>query len=471
VSFTSWSFLPFIAIVLPLYHALPFRWQNRMLMCASCVFYAAWDPRFLGLLLFSIGTDYLLGRQIARQDDPVRRKAMLLLSCTLNLGLLGFFKYFGFFVENASALLAWFGLNIPSFELKIILPIGISFYTFHSLSYIIDIYRRARVPLHRFSDYALYVLYFPQLVAGPIARAHDLIPQLERPRVIRYHHWVQGGWLIVWGYYKKLVVADNLAPLVNEIFGSRYSATGVHCLLAIYAFAFQIYGDFSGYTDIARGLGKLMGIELMLNFQVPYIARNPADFWSRWHISLSTWLRDYLYIPLGGNRRGELITYRNLMLTMLLGGLWHGAAWNFVGWGAYHGLLLSVHRWLWKRRGASAARPHGRTSAVVSIVVMFHLTCFGWLLFRVSNLSQAGHFLTQITTNFAFDAKAVEMLGVICVLGASMFGIELWLKNTDDPRTRPGWNFGLGPLTVALLLLAILLLTPVGGNNFLYFQF
>jgi alginate O-acetyltransferase complex protein AlgI len=471
MSFTSWTFLPFIAVVLPLYYALPFRKQNAMLAAASCVFYGAWDVRFLALLLFSIGMDYVLGHRLEQTEDPSKRKTILIVSVVLNLGILGFFKYFNFFAESLVALLRGFGFDVPPVYVEVLLPIGISFYTFHSMSYIIDIYRRAMAPMMHFSDYALYVLYFPQLVAGPIARAHDVIPQFERPRVVTRTFVVEGLWLILWGYFKKLVIADNLAPIANGVFESRYPAGGVSCLLAIYAFAFQIYGDFSGYTDIARGLGKLMGIELTLNFNLPYFARNPSDFWRRWHISLSTWLRDYLYISLGGNRFGALATYRNLLLTMVLGGLWHGASWHFVAWGTYHGVLLALHGWLSGRvvRGGGPLLPH--LPGWLTVLGMFHLTCLGWLIFRASTLRQVAGFLARIATDFSIDSQAARMLGPVVALPALLLAVELWLRNSDDPRTRPGWNRGLGPLAVAALVVLIVVLAPMDNANFIYFQF
>jgi D-alanyl-lipoteichoic acid acyltransferase DltB (MBOAT superfamily) len=352
--FNSFTFVLFLAVVLPLYYLLSHRGQNRLLVVASCVFYGAWSWWFLALLLFSIFIDYSLAHAIHASADDRRRKFLVTVSCVLNLGALAFFKYANFLVGNVTGLLDLLHLPVPPVYLHILLPIGISFYTFHSLSYIIDIYRRVLIPLHSFTDYALYVLYFPQLVAGPIARAHDLIPQLHNPRVVTRDHLVQGCWLILWGFFKKLVIADNLAVVADQIFASTPDS-GVTCLIGVYAFALQIYGDFSGYTDIARGLGKLMGINLAFNFNLPYLARNPADFWHRWHISLSTWLRDYLYIPLGGNRGGPVKTGRNLLLTMLLGGLWHGAAWHYVAWGGYHGLFLIAHRLVSRRPGSPAA--------------------------------------------------------------------------------------------------------------------
>jgi alginate O-acetyltransferase complex protein AlgI len=469
--FNSWPFLPFIAIVLCLYYVLPHRMQNRMLLLASCIFYGAWDWRFLFLLVGSTAIDYFVGLKIPQCVSQVARKRWLILSCVANLGILGTFKYFNFFIDNALQLFHLCGLNVSPTGLKMALPIGISFYTFHAMSYTIDIYRGKMKPIRSFLDYMLFVLYFPQLVAGPIARAADLIPQVIHPRVLTRTHIRAGLWLVLWGFFKKMVIADNLAPLVDKVFDVQETPGGAQCLLAVYAFAFQIYCDFSGYTDIARGLGKLMGFELALNFNLPYLARNPAEFWHRWHISLSSWLRDYLYVPLGGNRHGTLKTYRNLMLTMLLGGLWHGAAWNFVIWGGYHGLLLSVHRLI---RGAPVTGSERRASvigAALSWALMFHLTCVGWLFFRATSLGQIGTFLKRIVTDFVFDPQITALAFPLILFGGILWTLELWLRNADDARTRWGWRWGLGPITVTILLAAVFLLTPSGSRQFIYFQF
>jgi len=339
------------------------------------------------------------------------------------------------------------------------------------MSYTIDIYRGKMKPIHSFLDYMLFVLYFPQLVAGPIARAADLIPQVIHPRTITRVQIRAGLWLVLWGFFKKMVIADNLAPIVDKVFDAPDVPGGAQCLLAVYAFAIQIYCDFSGYTDIARGLGKLMGFELALNFNLPYLAKNPAEFWHRWHISLSSWLRDYLYIPLGGNRHGTTKTYRNLMLTMLLGGLWHGAAWNFVIWGGYHGLLLSLHRLLRGEPAGSDARRAGPVGSFVSWVIMFHLTCLGWFFFRATSLSQIGTFLKRIGTDLVFDQQIAAMAFPLVFFGGLLWTLELWLRNADDARTRWGWRWGLGPVTVSVLLAAVFLLTPSGSRQFIYFQF
>ncbi|MFO1490970.1 MAG: MBOAT family O-acyltransferase [Kiritimatiellia bacterium] len=342
--FNSFVFVLFFLVVYGLYVILRHRAQNVLLLVASYVFYGWWDWRFLSLVFASTLLDYVCGLKIV--DDPVRRKLWIGISMTGNLGLLFFFKYFNFFAASTAALLHSLGLEAGWTTLNIVLPVGISFYTFQTMSYTLDIYRGTLAPTRSLLNFSLYVAFFPQLVAGPIERASHLLPQVEKPRRPTYQGLREGFWLILHGYLLKVVVADNLGPFADEIFNHPESARGLAVPLALAAFAFQIYGDFAGYSNIARGLCKWMGFDLMVNFRMPYFATNPSDFWRRWHISLSTWLRDYLYIPLGGNRGGPARTHRNLLLTMVLGGLWHGAAWHFVAWGLYHGLLLSGHRLL-----------------------------------------------------------------------------------------------------------------------------
>ncbi len=470
--FTSWVFVPFILLVLFLYYVLPFRWQNRMLLVASGIFYGWWDWRFLILLLVSTSIDFFIGLKLIKTEDEKRRKHLLFLSMTANLGILAFFKYFNFFIASTTDLLHTLHIPAPVLYLNVLLPVGISFYTFHAMSYTIDIYRHKMTPISDFLDYMLFVLYFPQLVAGPIARAAALIPQVVHPRKVTRDQIAEGLWLILWGYFKKMIVADNLAPLVNQVFDARQTPGGAQCLFAVYAFAFQIYCDFSGYTDIARGLGKLMGFELALNFNLPYIARNPPEFWHRWHISLSTWLRDYLYIPLGGNRHGTAKTYRNLMLTMLIGGLWHGAAWHFVLWGGYHGLLLSGHRLLFgDGRKPERARKPNPFLRIMNVVLMFHATCLGWLFFRAASLVQVKTILVHIFTDFVLDTAATKTIASVAIYVGMLCLLEAWIQNADDPRKRPLWNWGAGPLVVSALFLLLLILMPETGTAFLYFQF
>jgi len=445
-----------------------------MLLFASCIFYGWWDWRFLLLLLASTSIDFVVGYKIDQSESPQMRKRLLVLSMTANLGILGFFKYFNFFVASATDLLRALHIAAPTLYLHVLLPIGISFYTFHAMSYTIDIYRGKLKPITSFRDYMLFVLYFPQLVAGPIARAALLIPQVTHPRKVNRDQIAEGCWLTFWGLFKKMIIADNLAPLANTAFEAAHAPSGAKCLIAIYAFAFQIYCDFSGYTDIARGLAKLMGFELSVNFNLPYIAQNPPDFWSRWHISLSTWLRDYLYIPLGGNRGGAVKTYRNLMLTMLIGGLWHGAAWHFVLWGGYHGLLLAVHRLITPDKRKKDLAPTMRSNsalAILKIFVMFHFTCLGWLFFRAKSLGQVGEMLRNMARNMSLDTAAANLLGQVLLFVGMLIVIETWIKNSDDPRRRPLWNWGLGAVACTLLFICMITLFPEVQTAFLYFQF
>lgn len=343
--FNSFEFLAFLCIVLPVYFFLKhLRRQNYWLLAASYFFYGCWDWRFLSLIVISTLNDYFCAKGIDRAQTPARRRIFLWLSIGVNLGILGFFKYYGFFVGSLTDLLGVFHITFHPKLLDVILPMGISFYTFQTMSYTIDVYQRKYPASHRFLDFALYVAFFPQLVAGPIERAHRLLHQIETPRCFSSTQFKEGCYLIYLGLFQKVFVADNLARIVNPVFAVNGDQNGALVLIAVYAFAFQIFCDFAGYTNIARGVAKLFGFELMLNFNLPYLAKNPQDFWRRWHISLSTWLRDYLYIPLGGSRLGPWRNLRNLVLVMALGGLWHGAAWTFVIWGLYHGLLLAGHR-------------------------------------------------------------------------------------------------------------------------------
>ncbi len=385
--------------------------QNILLLIASYVFYGYWDWRFLSLLALSTTIDFFVGHWLHRSNSQRRRKLLLTLSVCSNLAILGTFKYFGFFADSFAHLLNLFGLQAGFVSLNIVLPIGISFYTFQSMSYTIDIYRGKLTPSRSFVNFALFVAFFPQLVAGPIERAANLLPQINSPRKITAAHLDTGSFLILWGYFKKVVVADNLAAISDQIFEGYSQFHGIDLVIGVLAFSVQIYADFSGYSDIARGLAKLMGFDLMVNFKLPYFAVSPSDFWLRWHVSLSTWLRDYLYIPLGGNRHGSTKIYRNLAITMLLGSLWHGAAWNFVLWGLYHGVILIVYR-IWDERAALAgSRGRGPINVPIlpRMLLMLILTLIGWVFFRCASLAQiyyvfanAGLTLSEQSLHFAY---------------------------------------------------------------------
>lgn len=419
--FNSFEFLLFLPIVLIVYYALSHPRQNAFLVLASCFFYASWDWRFLFPLLFSTTIDYFCASRMEsslQRGEPLEaRKRYLVISLVTNLGLLGFFKYFNFGVDSVHDLAGLFGLQIPVPALRVILPIGISFYTFQALSYTIDVYRGKLHATRSFWDFFLAVLFFPHLVAGPIQRAANLISQVVTPRRTTSLQVIDGLHLMAWGFFKKVVVADGLAPLVNQVF-DQGNVTGGETLVAVYAFAFQIYCDFSGYTDIARGVAKLLGFEFMLNFNLPYFATNPSDFWRRWHISLSSWLRDYLYIPLGGNQHGTWLTHRNLMITMVLGGLWHGAAWNFVAWGFYHGALLIVHKWfepVLERVTLVAQGIWARPWWLLRVFVMFQLTCYGWLLFRAKSFTQIASMTRALAEPLmGLPWQMAEQVAILC---------------------------------------------------------
>jgi alginate O-acetyltransferase complex protein AlgI len=479
VLFHTTEFFIFFAIVWSLYVVLRVpRLQNPLLLVASYVFYGWWNWKLLGLILLSTTMDYTIARVMGATEDPRKRRGILLVSLVLNLGLLGFFKYFNFFIDSASMLLQALGLGGSHFTLSIILPVGISFYTFQSLSYTIDVYRKELEPTRDFVLFALYVNYFPQLVAGPIERATHLLPMLARPRAVTWDGMSQGAWLIFFGLFKKIVVADNMATIADPIFDGRTPVTGLHALLGVYAFAFQIYGDFSGYTDIARGVSKWFGIDLMLNFRRPYFSTDPREFWTRWHISLSQWLRDYLYISLGGNRGGEVKTYRNLFLTMLLGGLWHGATWMYVAWGAFHGLALIVHR-LWTSISPFEKNPRAaRFFWPVFVFVMFHVACVGWIFFRAHTLASAIHVFRSLAGSYSLGAPEKLLLYRMVICCGPLLLVDAWMEiheriaqvkhDTHYLQRTPAVVRGVVYATLGLILAAI---GAPSGKEFIYFQF
>lgn len=468
--FNSQVFLIFFVVVYGAYRLLPHRWQNLLLLVSSYFFYGWWDWRFLSLIFISTLVDYAAGDIIYRAEGNQRkRKIAVVVSMTTNLTILGFFKYFNFFADNLSVLLQQFGLPGFTRHLNIILPVGISFYTFQAMSYALDIYRGKLKPARSFLNFATFVAYFPQLVAGPIERASNLLPQIENPRTITRDDVKSGAWLIFWGLFKKCVIADNLAVLVDGVFGAS-TASGAESLIALYAFAFQIFCDFSAYSDIARGLARWMGVELMLNFNIPYVALNPRDFWSRWHISLSTWLRDYLYIPLGGNRKGKRRTYFNLALTMLLGGLWHGAAWTFVVWGAFHGLLLVLYH-SWADRYSPKGTPDSDRWLFLRRVWMFHLVCLGWLFFRANSLGQVGDMLNSMATNFSWNLNAVNMLTALLLYCTPLWLVQSLQVKTDDLAAPMKLSLVPRAALLAMLSWMFIALGNTGGGAFIYFQF
>lgn len=468
--FNSLLFLAFFAVVYALYAGLSHRAQNRMLLVASYVFYGSWDWRFLSLILASTVLDYFCALRIEGVEGPRLRRFWVGASIAGNLGILGFFKYWGFFTENFRALLAAVGVDAPLPVLEVILPVGISFYTFQTMSYTLDVYR-GEMPAHRgFLDFALYVSFFPQLVAGPIERARRLLPQVVAPRTISRERVIEGLWLALWGYFLKCFVADNLAPIADGVFSEAPPENAGMVLVGLYAFAFQIFGDFAGYSSIAIGIAKMMGFELMTNFRQPYLVTNPRDFWAHWHISLSTFLRDYLYVPLGGNRGSRLKTARNLSVTMLLGGLWHGAAWNFVAWGAYHGGLLAIHR-TWK--GLRGARPApGTVVRALQIVAMFHLTCLGWLLFRATSLDQAADLLRTLALgSWGISREVARSLFDVAFFATPVILVQWLERHREDVSVFVRIPEPARVAAAVLLVEALLVWGAFGGKEFIYFQF
>jgi len=476
VLFNSYIFWAFFAVVLAVYRVVPLRAQNRLLLVASYVFYGYWDWRFLSLLLISTVIDYYVARWIAVTPPGKFRKRLVVVSLVANLGMLGVFKYYGFFVTEMIDVLARMGVHVAPPVLHVVLPVGISFYTFQTLSYTIDVYRGHTEPATNLLDFALYVSFFPQLVAGPIERSSRLLPQILAPRVVTPEAVSEGLYHVAMGLFKKVVLADNMAPIVNHVFSRDPSTlSGADVLVGVYAFAFQIYGDFSGYSSIAQGLAKWMGFDLMWNFKMPYFAVSPSDFWRRWHVSLSTWLRDYLYIPLGGNRSGAWLTYRNLALTMVLGGLWHGAGWTFINWGVFHGLILIAYR-----RADGAAEPAAvptlgrRAVRLGQIVLMFHLVCVSWLLFRADSMHQVVVMLGRLFAGSSSESMvgfAGYAIGMIAFFAGPLLALELWIERSGDLlkpiHSRP-W---IQVVLYVYLAVMLLVFTPLVNQVFIYFQF
>jgi D-alanyl-lipoteichoic acid acyltransferase DltB (MBOAT superfamily) len=472
--FNSIQFVEFFLVVYALYRVLPHRAQNVMLLVASYYFYAAWDWRFLGLLVGSTIVDFFMARVIDASTSAARRRLALIVSLTFNLGMLGFFKYFNFFADSASAVARHLGWHLDTVTIHVLLPIGISFYTFMTISYVIDVYRREITPAKRFLDFALFVAYFPHLVAGPILRASKLLPQIERPRRVTRDQIIEGLWLVAWGAFQKMFVADNLSDLVTTVFGPSAAPGGVDVLIAVYAFAFQIYGDFAGYSNIARGISKLMGIELNINFLFPYFVISPQQFWREWHISLSTWLRDYLYIPLGGSRGSTRRTVRNLMITMVLGGLWHGAAWTFVIWGAYQGVMLVVGRavdWVGARRGI-VIPPGLHWKRVLMGVFMFQVTCYGWLIFRAESLPQIVAFTSLLVRDFRVTANTWESLALpFLEIIAPLLVVHIFQARRRSESAVLELDWSTRYVLYGAVVLLIVLFGDFEGAQFIYFQF
>ncbi len=473
--FNSLTFLVFAAIFVPVYFLLKGRARLLWSLAGSYIFYGWWDWRFLSLIIISTTADFILGRVIGEQEEQKKRKRLLWLSVVLNLGFLGFFKYFNFFTDSFVALLEGFGLHPGVHTLNIILPVGISFYTFQSMSYTIDIYRRQLEPEPDFFRFATFVAFWPQLVAGPIVRASDFLPQFKNDRSWDWNRFASGMTQVMWGFFKKVAVADSLAPFVDQVWAEPMSFTSINLWIAVVFYSFQIYCDFSGYSDIAIGSARILGFTFPENFRTPYFSQNFSEFWRRWHISLSSWLRDYLYIPLGGNRGGKFNMYRNNMLTMLLGGLWHGANWTFVFWGFLHGFYLIVQRLLGKPFGAlmkNLSFPKA-LKAGVNIALVYAFTNLAWIFFRSPSFNIATDVITNMAGFESFNFvsvmnKFIVMKGFLLI--AMLLSVEisdLKIQWSGVAMRSPAFRVA----SFATLFWLILFFGTFGSNAFIYFQF
>jgi len=463
-------FLPFVFLLYWFTTKGSLRLQNILLLVSSYFFYACWDWRFLFLLIFSTLLDYFTGIKMSNSKNQNIKKIWFLISVIINLGLLGFFKYYNFFIDSLTVLLTELGLKPNIYTLQIILPVGISFYTFHGLSYVIDIYRNRIKAEKKFIEYSVFVCFFPLLVAGPIERATHLLPQVKSKRIFSNKMFNEGVLQIVVGLFRKIVIADSLAKYVDMAFGNPEIYNSSTLILATVFYAFQIYYDFSGYSDIAIGTAKLFGFSLLQNFRLPYFSTSITEFWRKWHMSLSFWLRDYLYIELGGNRFGIFKTYRNLFLTMLLGGLWHGSNWTFVVWGGIHGLFLSIEKYL----NSNLSFKFLKKVSFLGYIYTFIVVCLSWVYFRSSDINSANLIVSTIFKGnfekpFIGDISVVMNSVVVLLIG---FLFDLYLRISNQELE----NFG-GKLTLPKLIffisisLILISLFYSNSNNFIYFQF
>ncbi len=481
--FNSIDFAIFLPIVFILYWFVinkNLKLQNAMLVVASYVFYGWWDWRFLSLITFSIVVDYFMGLLLGKEENKKKRKLLLWVSIFVNLGFLGFFKYYNFFVDNFVAAFSFFRQDIKANTLNIILPVGISFYTFQTLSYTIDVYRRKIEPTKDFIAFAAFVSFFPQLVAGPIERATNLLPQFYKKRFFNYSKAVDGMRQILWGLFKKIIIADNCAEFANQIFNNSANMSGSMLVLGAVFFAFQIYGDFSGYSDIAIGTARLFGFNLMQNFNFPYFSRDIAEFWRRWHISLSTWFRDYLYIPLGGSRGGTLMKVRNTFIIFIVSGFWHGANWTFIIWGALNAIyflpLLLTKTNRTNLEIVAKGKIFPSLKETLFMLITFGLTVFAWIFFRAENIEHAisyiyGIFSSSFFTIPKFEETARAITTMILVV---IFILIEWSGREGQyaiEHIGEKWYRPLRWIFYATIIFLIGMFMPTSESPFIYFQF
>ncbi|MEP5341498.1 MAG: MBOAT family O-acyltransferase [Algibacter sp.] len=470
--FNSFEFLFFFPIVFIIYWLLKddLRKQNILLLISSYIFYAWWDWRFLSLIIISSLIDFKAGSKIFTSNTKKQRKTWLFVSLIANLGFLSIFKYYNFFADSFTDLMNVFGWNPNDLTINVILPVGISFYTFQTLSYTIDIYRKQFQPTNNVISFFTYISFFPQLVAGPIERASNLLPQIEKKRVFRKDWFNEGIIQILVGLFRKIVIADTIGGYVDTIYADVELYNSTTIILATFLYAFQIYYDFSGYSDIAIGTAKLLGFKFNQNFNLPYFSKSLTEFWRKWHISLSFWLRDYLYISLGGNRKGIKITYRNLMLTMLLGGLWHGANWTFIIWGGIHGIVLSIEKYLKPTQFIDKAQAF----KWLSYPITFSIVLFSWIFFRSKDLNSATLAINKIIDfDFSFPFIGdinVFVNSIILLIIGILFDLYLFNKKIHLENFGAKFSFVKIALMSSIIIIIINLFYST-SNNFIYFQF
>lgn len=478
--FNSLDFAIFLPVVFILYWFVTnknLKHQNMLIVAASYFFYGWWDFRFLLLIIFSTLVDFSIGLKLAGEENKLKRKVLLWLSIAINLGFLGFFKYYNFFLANFISAFSFFGREIEANSLNIILPVGISFYTFQTLSYTIDIYKRRLEPTNDIISFSAFVSFFPQLVAGPIERATNLLPQFFSRRTFVYNNAVDGLRQILWGLFKKIVIADNCAEYANMIFNNSENYSGSILVLGAIFFTFQIYGDFSGYSDIAIGTSRLFGFDLMRNFAYPYFSRDIAEFWRRWHISLSTWFRDYLYFPLGGSRGSTWMKVRNTFIIFIVSGFWHGANWTFIVWGALNALYFLPLLLSNSNRNNLEIVAQGKVFPSIKelylMLFTFSLTVFAWIFFRAENLNHAISYISTIFSPSVFEIPEIGSGATTTIIYVIVFIIIEWIGREEQYAIA---RFGLKwkpSFRYAMYYSLILMILWYGGNEqeFIYFQF
>jgi len=480
--FNSIDFAIFLPIVFILYWFVTnknLKLQNLLIVAASYLFYSWWDWRFLSLILFSTIVDYSVGLGLLKQENQTKRKILLWTSILVNLGFLGFFKYYNFFLDNFITAFSFFGTEIKANSLNIILPVGISFYTFQTLSYSIDVYKRKLEPTKDFIAFSAFVSFFPQLVAGPIERATHLLPQFYKKRTFDYSKAVDGMRQILWGLFKKIVIADNCAEYANLIFNNSADYSGSTLVLGALFFTFQIYGDFSGYSDIAIGTSRLFGFDLMRNFNFPYFSRDIAEFWRRWHISLSTWFRDYLYIPLGGSRGGTWMKVRNTFIIFIVSGFWHGANWTFIVWGALNAIYFLPFLLTNNNRNNLETIAQGKFFPSIKefsfMLLTFGLTVFAWIFFRANNIGHAINYISEILSPSLFSIPKFAGMGraLTTIILVAIFVLVEWKGREGQYAIAHLGIKWTPPLRYAMYYAIIIAIFWFGGKEqqFIYFQF